>query len=129
MKRSLMSIAASVVACGMCLCAHGIPSTAQTVVKESSVTETKTAAEKGDVVAQFRYAEMLRDGRGVEKNVITAAKWTRKAADAGLAAAQPCAALSQSPPPGLARALCWPPRHRASPSRRRPGTLRRKGKT
>ena len=88
MKRSLMSIAASVVACGMCLCAHGIPYTAKMVVKESSVTETKTAAEKGDAAAQFRYAEMLRDGRGVVKNMREAVRWTRKAADAGHAHAQ-----------------------------------------
>ena len=46
------------------------------------------AAEKGDAAAQFRYAEMLRDGRGVKKNVLEAVAWTRKAADAGHAAAQ-----------------------------------------
>ena len=48
----------------------------------------KTSAEKGDAVAQFRYAEMLRDGRSVAKNVKEAVKWTRKAADAGHAPAQ-----------------------------------------
>ena len=47
-----------------------------------------SAAEKGDAAAQFRYAEMLRDGRGVAKNTIEAVKWTRKAADAGHAPAQ-----------------------------------------
>lgn len=48
----------------------------------------KTLAEKGDAVAQFRYAEMLRDGRGVKKNVREAVVWTRKAADAGHVDAQ-----------------------------------------
>lgn len=48
----------------------------------------KTLAEKGDAVAQFRYAEMLRDGRGVAKNMKESVKWTRKAAESGLAAAQ-----------------------------------------
>lgn len=48
----------------------------------------KVAAEKGDAKAQFRYAEMLRDGRGVAKNMREAVVWTRKAADGGLAAAQ-----------------------------------------
>jgi len=83
-----MSIAASVVACGACLCAHGFLSTAKTGVRKNAVAEAKAAAEKGDAAAQFRYAEMLRDGRGVKKNVLEAAAWTRKAADAGHAAAQ-----------------------------------------
>ena len=48
----------------------------------------KTSAEKGDAVAQFRYAEMLRDGRSVAKNMKEAVKWTRKAADAGHVPAQ-----------------------------------------
>ncbi len=48
----------------------------------------KAAAEQGDVTAQYRYAEMLRDGRGVAKNLREAVAWTRKAADGGLAAAQ-----------------------------------------
>ena len=48
----------------------------------------KAAAEQGDVAAQYRYAEMLRDGRGVAKNLHEAVVWTRKAADGGLAAAQ-----------------------------------------
>ena len=45
-------------------------------------------AERGDASTQFRYAEMLRDGRGVKKNVREAALWTRKAAEQGHAAAQ-----------------------------------------
>ena len=48
----------------------------------------KAAAERGDVAAQFRYAEMLRDGSGVKKNVLESVTWTRKAADAGHAGAQ-----------------------------------------
>ncbi len=52
------------------------------------VNDARMAAERGDAAAQFRYAEMLRDGRGVRKNMREAVSWTRKAADAGLAAAQ-----------------------------------------
>ncbi len=48
----------------------------------------KVAAEQGDAAAQFRYAEMLRDGSGVKKNVLESVTWTRKAADAGHAGAQ-----------------------------------------
>ena len=54
----------------------------------ADVQSAKASAEKGDASAQFRYAEMLRDGRGVAKNVKEAVKWTRKAADQGHAAAQ-----------------------------------------
>ena len=53
-----------------------------------AVARARTLAEKGDAASQFRYAEMLRDGRGVAKNVKEAVKWTRKAADAGHAPAQ-----------------------------------------
>ena len=54
-----------------------------------NAAEAKMAAEKnGGAEAQFRYAEMLRDGRGVAKNIREAVAWTRKAADGGLAAAQ-----------------------------------------
>ena len=56
--------------------------------KASAVERAKTLAGKGDTAAQFRYAEMLRDGRGVAKNMREAVVWTRKAADGGLAAAQ-----------------------------------------
>ena len=48
----------------------------------------KASAEKGDAATQFRYAQMLRDGRGVAKNVKEAVAWTRKAADSGYAPAQ-----------------------------------------
>ena len=50
--------------------------------------DAKSAAKRGDAAAQFRYAEMLRDGRGVKKDVLESAVWTRKAADGGHAAAQ-----------------------------------------
>ena len=53
-----------------------------------TVSRTQMAAERGDATAQFRYAEMLRDGCGVKKNVLEAVAWTRKAADQGHAAAQ-----------------------------------------
>ena len=54
-----------------------------------NAAEAKMAVEKnGGAEAQFRYAEMLRDGRGVAKNIREAVAWTRKAADGGLAAAQ-----------------------------------------
>lgn len=45
--------------------------------------ETKSAAEKGDAAAQFRYAEMLRTGNGVATNLAEAVVWTRKAAEGG----------------------------------------------
>lgn len=73
-----IGIAVSMAVCGMCLYA-----------KTSSANGTVAkVVEKSDAVAQFRYAEMLRDGRGVAKNVREAVAWTRKAADGGLAAAQ-----------------------------------------
>ena len=73
-----IGIAVSMAVCGMCLYA-----------KTSSANGTVAkVVEKSDVVAQFCYAEMLRDGRGVAKNVREAVTWTRKAADGDLAAAQ-----------------------------------------
>ena len=72
----------------MCALFTAMYSVAAGLGRGESVVETKAAAEKGDSAAQFRYAEMLRDGRSVKKNVIEAVTWTRKAADAGYAAAQ-----------------------------------------
>ena len=73
-----IGIAVSMAVCGMCLYA-----------KTSSANGTVAkVVEKSDAVVQFRYAEMLRDGRGVAKNVREAVTWTRKAADGDLAAAQ-----------------------------------------
>ena len=85
-----------------CLCLYAEAAGANTNAVEKTVAtsaakvddaakaaaDAKTAAEKGDAEAQFRYAEMLRDGRGVAKNMKEAAKWTRKAADAGHTRAQ-----------------------------------------
>lgn len=53
-----------------------------------AMNDAKSAAERGDAAAQFHYAEMLRDGRGVKKNVLESVTWTRMAADGGHAAAQ-----------------------------------------
>lgn len=93
-------ITSGIVAC--CLCLYAEAAGAKTNVVEKTVAasaakvddaanaaaEAKAAAEKGGAEAQFRYAEMLRDGRGVAKNMKEAAKWTRKAADADHARAQ-----------------------------------------
>ena len=87
-------ITSGIVAC--CLCLYAEAAGAKTNVVEKTVAASaakvddaaKAAAEKGGAEAQFRYAEMLRDGRGVAKNMKEAAKWTRKAADAGYAHAQ-----------------------------------------
>lgn len=94
-------ITSGIAAC--CLCLYAEAAGAKTNVVEKTVAvvsdvktdaaakaaaAAKSAAEKGDAEAQFRYAEMLRDGRGVAKNMKEAAKWTRKAADAGHAPAQ-----------------------------------------
>lgn len=37
-----------------------------------SAAEARSATEKGDAAAQFRYGEMLREGVGVKKNIIEA---------------------------------------------------------
>lgn len=85
-----------------CLCLYAEAAGAKTNVVKKTVAasatkvddaakaaaEAKTAAEKGGAEAQYRYAEMLRDGRGVAKNMKEAVNWTRKAADAGHARAQ-----------------------------------------
>ena len=64
------------------------PSLCIGVAKNVATNGVKAAAEQGDAAAQYRYAEMLRDGRGVAKNMKEAVKWTRKAAEAGHAPAQ-----------------------------------------
>ena len=64
------------------------PSLCIGTAKSVVTNDVKVAAEQGDAVAQYRYAEMLRDGRGVKKNILEAVAWTRKAADAGHVAAQ-----------------------------------------
>lgn len=71
----------------LCFCAAWASATNGTNVVVAVAQSAKVAAEKGDPAAQFRYAEMLRDGRDVAKNVREAVVWTRKAADGGLVAA------------------------------------------
>ena len=70
------------------ICTAGATVVDRARMSAADVQSVNALAEKGDVSAQFRYAEMLRDGRGVAKNVKEAVKWTRKAADAGHAPAQ-----------------------------------------
>lgn len=43
----------------------------------------RKASDEGDASAQFRFATMLLDGRGVPKDNDQAAKWLRKAAQQG----------------------------------------------
>ena len=93
-------ITSSITACCLCLYAEAAGAKANAVEKTDATSvskvnaaakaaeEAKSAAEKGGAEAQFRYAEMLRDGRGVAKNMKEAVSWMRKAADAGLARAQ-----------------------------------------
>jgi TPR repeat protein len=81
-------IFASVIACGLCLDSHATGAKTNIAEKAVAASAAKIAAEKGNAEAQFRYAEMLRDGRSVAKNVREAVTWTRKAADGGLAVAQ-----------------------------------------
>lgn len=84
--------AANVAACALILYAGAKTNVVEKTVAVVSDVKTdaaaKSAAEKGGAEAQFRYAEMLRDGLGVAKNMKEAAKWTRKAAGAGHARAQ-----------------------------------------
>ena len=99
-SNALHFITSGIVACCLCLYAeeagaktNAVEKTAATSVAKvdaaaKAAADAKAAAEKGGAEAQFRYAEMLRDGRGVAKNMKEAAKWTRKAADAGHARAQ-----------------------------------------
>ena len=93
-------ITSGIVSC--CLCLYAEAAGAKTNVVEKTVAasaakvddaanaaaEAKAAAEKGGAKVQFRYGEMLRDGRGAANNIREAVAWTRKAADGDLAAAQ-----------------------------------------
>lgn len=101
MKSNAMRfIISGITACYLCMYAEAAGAKTNAVEKTvatsvarvdaaaTAATEAKAAAEKGGAEAQFRYAEMLRDGRGVKKNVREAVVWTRKAAEGGLAAAQ-----------------------------------------
>ncbi len=103
MKRWLPLALSMLVMIGFCkgkeivnVCSRGIvsdDSIDEAVKKEDGAKPFATAEEKAkasarEVEAQFHYAEMLRDGRGVAKNVREAVRWTRRAADGSLAAAQ-----------------------------------------
>ena len=93
-------ITSGIAACCLCLYAEAAGAKTNVVKKTVAASATKVddaakaaadakaAAENGGAEEQFRYAEMLRDGRGVAKNIREAVAWTRKAADGGLAAAQ-----------------------------------------
>ena len=72
----------------LCVCTAWASAAKGSKMSATEVKSVKDSAEKGDTAAQFRYAEMLRDGRGVKKDVREAVVWTRKAADAGHASAQ-----------------------------------------
>lgn len=84
-KRAVTLLATVLVLCAFAAWASVVSNGKVSAV---AVERAKASAEKGDAAAQFRYAEMLRDGRGVAKNVREAVVWTRKAADAGHAPAQ-----------------------------------------
>ena len=86
MEKTRVALLAAVFA--LCMCATLAVAADDAKVSAVVAENAKTAAAKGDPAAQFRYAEMLRDGRGVAKNVREAVVWTRKAADGGLADAQ-----------------------------------------
>ena len=72
----------------LCVCTAWASAAKGSKMSATEVKSVKDSAEKGDTAAQFRYAEMLRDGRGVKKDVREAVVWTRKAADVGHAPAQ-----------------------------------------
>ena len=86
MEKRTVTLLATVLV--LCVCAAWASVAGDGKASAVEVERVKASAEKGDVSAQFRYAEMLRDGRGVAKNMKEAVKWTRKAADAGHAPAQ-----------------------------------------
>jgi hypothetical protein len=50
--------------------------------------ECRIRAERGDADAEFRLAEICRDGKGVPREYGEAVRWFRKAADQGYAKAQ-----------------------------------------
>ena len=81
-------ITSGIATCCLCLYAEAAGAKTNVVEKTVAASAAKIAAEKDDAEAHFRYAEMLRDGRGVAKNIREAVAWTRKAADAGHARAQ-----------------------------------------
>ncbi len=86
MEKKTVALLSAVFA--LCACAAGASVAGDGKASAAEEERVKASAEKGDAAAQFRYAEMLRDGRGVAKNVREAVVWTRKAAEAGHVAAQ-----------------------------------------
>ncbi len=54
----------------------------------TALAEWKPLAEQGDAVAQFYLGVMYANGHGVSRNYIRAMKWSRKAANQGVADAQ-----------------------------------------
>ena len=86
MEKKTVALLSAVFA--LCACAAWASVAGDGKASAAEVERVKASAEKGDAAAQFRYAEMLRDGRSIAKNMREAVTWTRKAADGGLAAAQ-----------------------------------------
>lgn len=79
-------------------------SAAPASIDYGNFTQVKQAAEAGDGKAQFALAEMYLDAKGVAQNSAEAAKWYRRAADAGYASAQAAMGLmSLTKAVGLAR--------------------------
>ena len=68
-KRTVALLAAVLV---LCACAAWASVAGDGNATAVAAERAKTSAEKGDAVAQFRYAEMLRDGRGVLRTFLTA---------------------------------------------------------
>ena len=54
----------------------------------AALTEFRTAAQKGNRLAEFNYAMMLLNGEGTTANVDEGKKWLKKAADANMSHAQ-----------------------------------------
>jgi TPR repeat protein len=79
-------------------------SAAPASIDYGNFNQVKQAAEGGDSKAQFALAEMYLDAKGVAQNSAEAAKWYRRAADAGYATAQGAMGLmSLTKAVGLAR--------------------------
>jgi len=57
-------------------------------LNQSEVSKLQNQAEAGDALAQSRLGKAYRDGTGVPRNDLLAAKWFRKAADQGDASAE-----------------------------------------
>ena len=78
---------------------------------EKAVYWYRLAAEKGHPNAEFNYAEMMRDGVGVEKSVSGAMEWYRRAAMHGNAKAAYCLGIlyasGNETPADLVQAFAW----------------------